>query len=50
MVGATIIGVIQNIIVIFGVSPYWQSVVSGAIVVLAISFDAVSRRYFKKGD
>jgi len=48
MIGATIIGVIQNIIVIFGVSPYWQSVVSGAIVVLAISFDAISRRYIKK--
>ena len=47
MIGATIIGVIQNIIVIFGVSPYWQSVVSGAIVVLAISFDAISRRYIK---
>ncbi|WP_248357702.1 ABC transporter permease [Anaeromyxobacter oryzae] len=48
IVGAAIIGVIQNIIVLFGVAPYWQSVVSGAIVVLAISFDAVSRRYIKK--
>jgi ribose transport system permease protein len=48
LVGAAIIAVIQNIIVLFGVQPYWQSVVSGAIVVLAISFDAVSRRYIKK--
>ncbi len=48
IIGAAIIGVIQNIIVIFGVSPYWQSVVSGAIVVLAISFDSISRRYLKK--
>lgn len=42
--GAAIIGVIENIIVLFGVSPYWQGIVSGTIVVLAISFDAISRR------
>jgi ribose transport system permease protein len=46
--GAAIIGVIENIIVLFGVSPYWQSVVSGAIVVLAISFDSISRRTFRR--
>jgi ribose transport system permease protein len=43
VVGAAIIGVIGNIIVLFGVSPYWQTVVSGAIVVIAVSLDAVSR-------
>lgn len=48
IIGATIIGIIQNIIVLFGISPYWQSVVSGAIVVLAISFDSISRYYLKK--
>lgn len=48
IIGASIIAVIQSIIVIFGVSPYWQSVVSGAIVVLAIAFDSVSRRYIKR--
>lgn len=45
--GATIIGIIENIIVLFGVSPYWQGIVSGVIVVLAISFDAISRRYLR---
>ncbi len=45
ILGAAIIGVIENIIVLYGISPYWQSVVSGAIVVIAISFDSVSRRY-----
>ena len=48
IIGAAIIGIIQNIIVLFGISPYWQSVVSGAIVVLAISFDSISRQYLKK--
>ena len=46
--GAGIIAVIENIIVLFGVSPYWQGIVSGAIVVLAISFDAISRRYLRR--
>ncbi len=48
ILGAAIIGVIDNIIVLFGISPYWQSMVSGAIVVLAISFDSVSRRYVRQ--
>lgn len=47
--GAGIIGIIENIIVLFGVSPYWQGMVSGVIVVLAISFDAISRRYLRAG-
>jgi ribose transport system permease protein len=34
--------VIQNMIVLFGVSPYWQTVVSGIIVVVAIAFDSIS--------
>ena len=46
--GAGIIAIIENIIVLFGVSPYWQGIVSGLIVVLAISFDAVSRRYLRQ--
>lgn len=46
--GAAIIGVIENVIVLFGVSPYWQSMVSGAIVVIAISLDSISRHYFKR--
>lgn len=46
--GAAIIGIIENIIVLYGVSPYWQSVVSGGIVVLAISFDSIARRTFRR--
>ena len=44
VLGAGIIGIIENTIVLFGVSPYWQSIVSGTVVVLAISFDAIARR------
>jgi ribose transport system permease protein len=48
ILGAGIIAIIEKIIVLFGVSPYWQGIVSGAIVVLAISFDAISRRYLRR--
>jgi len=47
LLGAALIGVIENIIVIFGISPYWQTAVSGAVVVLAISIDSVSRGTWK---
>lgn len=42
ILGTAIICIIQNMIVLFGVSPYWQTAVSGVIVVLAISFQSVS--------
>ena len=42
LLGTGIIAVIQNMIVLFRVSPYWQTVVSGAVVVLAISFESIS--------
>ncbi|RFD19017.1 ABC transporter permease [Komagataeibacter melaceti] len=48
VLGAVIIGIIENIIVLFGISPYWQSIVSGGIVVLAISFDSLARRYIHR--
>ncbi|MEI3612789.1 ABC transporter permease [Pseudogracilibacillus sp. SO30301A] len=44
IIGAAIITVIQNIIVLFGVSPYWQTAVSGILVVLAISFHSISTK------
>ena len=48
MIGAAIIGVIENIIILFGVSPYWQSVVSGLVVVAAISIDSIQRMVSSK--
>jgi ribose transport system permease protein len=48
LLGAAIIGVIENIIVLFGISPYWQTVVSGTIVVGAIALDSISRMIMAK--
>lgn len=42
LVGASIIAVIQNMIVLLDVNVYWQSAVSGFIVVIAISFSSIS--------
>lgn len=42
LIGVAIIMVIQNIIVLFGVSPYMQSAVGGLVVVAAISLDSIT--------
>ena len=42
LLGIGVIIVIQNMIVLFGVSPYWQTVVSGVIVVVSIAIGSVS--------
>lgn len=48
IIGVAIIGIIENIIVLLGISPYWQTVVSGSVVVLAVSIDSISRLSFKR--
>lgn len=47
VIGAGIMAIISNIIVINGVSTYWQSAVSGLVVIVAISIDSI-RRIFKE--
>ncbi|MFB0546566.1 MAG: ABC transporter permease, partial [Anaerolineae bacterium] len=44
LVGAAIMGVIQNGIVMSGVSVYWENVVVGAALVLAIFLDSLRAR------
>ena len=39
--GASIISIISNIIVLFGVSIYWQQAVSGIIIVVAIALPSI---------
>lgn len=45
IIGAAIMGIISNLIVIMGISTYWQTAVSGAVVILAISIDSLRRIY-----
>ena len=42
LIGAMIISIIQNMIVLFGINIYWQTAVSGIVVVLAISIDPLT--------
>ncbi|NLV59054.1 MAG: ABC transporter permease [Clostridiales bacterium] len=42
LIGAAIIMLIQNMIVLYGVNVYWQTAVSGIVVVLAISIDSIT--------
>ena len=41
LIGAAIISIISNMIVLFGVNAYWQQAVSGIVVVHAISFSSI---------
>ncbi|MDR1835470.1 MAG: ABC transporter permease [Fusobacteriaceae bacterium] len=41
LLGACIISIIQNMIVLLGVNIYWQTAVSGVVVVIAISLDSI---------
>ena len=43
IVGAFIIGFLQNVMNLLGVNSYIQQVVTGAIIVLAVAFDVVSK-------
>ncbi len=43
-VGAALIGVLQNAMIMLNVSPYWHQIVIGMVLLLAIVFDYVRRR------
>jgi len=45
LIGGSIMGIVSNIIVLGGVNLYWQQVLNGLIVVLAIIFDSFSRKF-----
>lgn len=44
IVGVLIIGVLNNVLVLQGVSSFWQTTVIGLVIVAAVAFDALMRR------
>jgi ribose transport system permease protein len=48
LVGGAIMGVVSNIIVLGNVNLYWQQVINGSIVVLAIIFDSFAQKLRNK--
>jgi ribose transport system permease protein len=44
VVGVLLIGALQNILVLGGVSSFWQTIVIGLVIVAAVAFDTWLRR------
>nr|WP_111299202.1 ABC transporter permease [Paracoccus saliphilus] len=44
VLGALFLGIIKNALPVVGISPFWQMAISGAAILLAIAFNAMSRR------
>jgi ribose transport system permease protein len=44
VLGCLIIGVLQNGLVLLNISPFWQQVVKGAVIIVAVAIDNLSRR------
>ncbi|MEN3189077.1 MAG: ABC transporter permease [Atribacterota bacterium] len=45
LIGALLIGVVSNGLNLLGVQPYWQMIVKGFIVILAVLLDKLKRRF-----
>jgi ribose transport system permease protein len=43
-VGAALMGVLQNAMIMLNVSPYWHQIVIGFVLLLAIIFDYMRRK------
>ena len=44
VIGATIIGVLNNGLVLLNVSPFWQQVVKGLVILVAVIIDQKSKK------
>ncbi|GAB3184277.1 ABC transporter permease [Nesterenkonia halophila] len=43
IIGAFVIGFLSNGLVIVGVSPFWQTVITGAVIILAVAVDQIQQ-------
>jgi ribose transport system permease protein/putative xylitol transport system permease protein len=44
VLGTLLLGVIANALNLLGISPFWQPVVSGVVIIVAVGFDGYQRR------
>ncbi|OYX82180.1 MAG: ribose ABC transporter permease, partial [Flavobacteriales bacterium 32-34-25] len=44
VIGAVIIGVLNNGLVLLDVSPFWQQVVKGIVILLAVIIDKMNQK------
>ena len=47
LIGAALMGIIKNALILLGVNVYWQSVVIGLVIVFAVSVDAFRKNEIK---
>lgn len=47
VLGALFLGIVKNALPVIGVSPFWQLAISGAVIIIAVAFNARAER--KKG-
>ncbi|MEO0294178.1 MAG: ribose ABC transporter permease [candidate division WOR-3 bacterium] len=50
LIGASIMGVLENGLVLLGVSAFWQQVILGVVIVVAVAGGSVRRKIFLKGE
>jgi len=44
VLGCLIIGVLQNGLILLGISPFWQQVVMGTVIIVAVALDNLNRK------
>jgi ribose/xylose/arabinose/galactoside ABC-type transport system permease subunit len=44
ILGTLLLGVVSNALNLYGVSPFWQPAVTGAVILLAVGFDSFQRK------
>lgn len=47
LIGSAVLGIVAQDIVLLSVSPFWQRVISGAVIILAVLFDLVRKKLKK---
>lgn len=50
IIGAFVIGFLANGLVIVGVSPFWQQVITGAVIILAVAVDQIHQVIQRRGN
>lgn len=47
--GALLLGTLNNVMVMLNIHTYWQQIISGVVLVIAVVFDVVKKRREQSG-
>jgi ribose transport system permease protein len=50
LIGASIMGVLENGLVLLGVSAFWQQVILGLVIIIAVAGGSIRRKLYLKGE